>query len=202
MHRYAFDNAIMHAFDNAASRYAHWFWGFFTNKWCWFDLIVVAFSLSDTVYVLTGVTNNSGLNVVRLLRIFRIVRIIHTLEHMRRTLTALLSTIGLIINAFLLFIVIIAIYAVLGVNLFKPQAAQDPQHAFRSFSISCYSLLGIAYGSSNWTEMLLQSGDESDFSFWVCAYFLTFVALVGIIAFNIIVAVMLQVLPRLRSSTL
>jgi len=172
------------------------FWDFFGNTWCWFDLIVVAFSLSDAVYVLAGATGNLGLNTVRLLRIFRIVRIFHTLEHMRRTLGALFSSIGLMANAFLLFVVIISIYAVLGVNLFAQEAEDDPKHTFRSFSASFYSLLGIAYGSTNWTELLWASSDEteasaSNFSA-KCAYFLTFVALVGIVAFNIIVAVMLQ----------
>ena len=174
--------------------YAHWFWEFVNSGWSWFDLIIVLMSLVDTTYVLTAKEGTgTGLSVVRtmrLLRVFRIVRIFHMLEYMRRTITALANSVGLICNAFLLFIVIICIYSVLGVNLLKSYPLTgDP---FTSFSSSFYILLGIAYGAHDWTVYLSASDQDHDPGAIIVTFFLSFIALVGIIAFNIIVAVMLQ----------
>jgi hypothetical protein len=53
---------------------------FFSNGWCVFDLIIVAVSLFDNLYLLAAGGDGSGLSVIRLLRILRIVRIFKRLS--------------------------------------------------------------------------------------------------------------------------
>ena len=85
-----------------------------------------------------------------------------------RTLKVLANSVCLICNAFLLFFVIMCIFSVMAVKLSK-------------------SLLAMAYGAHDWT-VYLSAWNQDD----VVLIFFSFKALVGIIAFNIIVAVMLQ----------
>ena len=177
--------------------YGHWFWPFFSSRWAWFDLIVVLASVVDAAYVLGGGTG-MGLAVMRLLRIFRIVRIGHRLEHMKNILDANLSALGPMMNAFLLFVVVVAIYSVVAVNLFDSDsqpvvgACNYDGACFQSFSVSFYTLLGLATGES-WTpyvhSMLTDNGHVDP---KVVIFFLSYVALVGIVAVNIIVAVLLE----------
>ena len=147
-----------------ANIFGHWFRPFISSAWNWFDLIIVCLSIFDAAYVLSG-GSGKGLNVLRLLRIFRIFRIFNKLDNMRRIMLAILGAMGPVLNAFLLFAVVISIYAVVGVNLF----AKHGHHAFSSFSLSFYTLLGIAAGE-DWTmyarffvlQLPLKCGEWSD----------------------------------------
>ena len=187
--------------------YGHWFWPFFSSRWSWFDMIVVFMSVVDAVYVLAGGSGN-GLAVMRLLRIFRIVRIANKLENLRNILQANLCAMGPVSNAFLLFIVTVAIYSVIAVNLFSQQGAesdtegeggigsggscQENRACFKSFSMSFYTLLGVATGE-NWTPYIhAMTTPEGHIDTSVSIFFLSFTALVGIVAINIIVAVLLE----------
>ena len=187
--------------------YGHWFWPFFSSRWSWFDMIVVFMSVVDAVYVLAGGSGN-GLAVMRLLRIFRIVRIANRLENLRNILQANLCAMGPVSNAFLLFIVTVAIYSVIAVNLFSQQGAesdtegeggigsggscQENRACFKSFSMSFYTLLGVATGE-NWTPYIhAMTTPEGHIDTSVSIFFLSFTALVGIVAINIIVAVLLE----------
>ena len=187
--------------------YGHWFWPFFSSRWSWFDMIVVVMSVVDAVYMLAGGSGN-GLAVMRLLRIFRIVRIANKLENLRNILQANLCAMGPVSNAFLLFIVTVAIYSVIAVNLFSQQGAesdtegeggigsggscQENRACFKSFSMSFYTLLGVATGE-NWTPYIhAMTTPEGHIDTSVSIFFLSFTALVGIVAINIIVAVLLE----------
>jgi voltage-gated sodium channel len=167
----------------------HWFWRFFSNAWSLFDLIIVALSVIDAIYVMIGGSGN-GLAVMRLLRIFRIVRIFNKLEDMKRILNANLKSFSPVLNAFLLFAVIVSIYAVMAVNLFRDHPGADA--TFESFSLSFFTLLGIATGEE-WTSFLRTlNNDDGSVSSVVAVFFVSFISLVGIVALNIIVAVLLE----------
>lgn len=171
--------------------YGHFFWPFFTSGWCWFDLIVVMVSVVDAGYVLTdpGGNNDNNMSVLRLLRVFRIVRIFNKLEDMKRILNANLTAMSPVMNAFLLFAVIISIYAVMAVNMFEEF---NNRENFRSFSTSFYTLLGVATGE-NWTTFINSlTRVEGEIDWQVVLYFVSFIFLVGIVAINIIVAVLLE----------
>ena len=169
--------------------YAHWFWPFFTSGWAWFDLIIVMVSVVDAVYVLVGSDNDNNMSVLRLLRVFRIVRIFNKLEDMKRILNANLTAMGPVLNAFLLFAVIVSIYAVLAVNMLK---GFENGETFSSFSKSFYVLLGVATGE-NWTTFVnTLTKVEGEHDWQVVLFFVSYIFLVGIVAINIIVAVLLE----------
>jgi hypothetical protein len=116
---------FIYSCELALNLYGHWFWPFFSNWWCWFDLIIVTLSLSDALYVLSGGEGTAGLNAMRLLRIFRIVRIFNKLEDMKRILNANFAAFGPVLNAFLLFVVVISIYSV---NSYTPEPRYHPMN--------------------------------------------------------------------------
>ena len=168
--------------------FGHWFRAFFRSAWNWFDLIIVGVSVFDAVYVLSG-GHGSGLNILRLIRIFRIFRIFNKLDNMRRIMYAILAAFGPMLNAFLLFVVVISIYSVMAVNLFRKYSHEH----FQSFSMSFYTLLGVATGE-DWVVYLHQRLRNSDegVDTVVAVFFVSYIGLVFIVAFNIIVGVLIE----------
>ena len=173
--------------------YANWFFLFFSSWWCWFDLVIVILSVVDAAYVLSG-GGGSGLAVLRLLRVFRIVRIFNKLEDMKRILSANVQAFGPVANAFLLFLVLVSIYAVIAVNIFDTGSRECDLDGgcFGSFSLSFYTLMGIATGES-WTPYVhSMKNEDGHVDTAVACFFVSFTVLVGIVALNIIVAVLLE----------
>jgi hypothetical protein len=171
-----------------ANMFGYWFKAFFRSAWNWFDLIIVGVSVFDALYVLSG-GHGSGLNILRLIRIFRIFRIFNKLDSMHRIMHAILAAFGPMLNAFLLFVVVISIYSVIAVNLFRKYSHEH----FQSFSLSFYTLLGVATGE-DWVVYLHNSlrepGEGVDSV--VAVYFVSYIGLVFIVSFNIIVGVLIE----------
>lgn len=155
---------------------------------CWFDLVIVSVSVFDTLYVVFG-GGGTGLSVLRLMRIFRIVRIFNKLDNMKKILNANFAAFGPVFNAFLLFAVVLSIFSVIAVNIFVDKA-DFSQGNFVSFTTSFITLLGITTGEE-WSSFV-RGGPNGDVDVTAAVYFLSFIILVSIMAFNIIQAVLLE----------
>ena len=134
------------------------------------------------------------MSVLRLMRIFRIVRIFNKLENMKKILNANVAAFGPVLNAFLLFGVVLSIFSVIAVNLFFDTPG-NLQGSFESFTSAFITLLGITTGEEWSTYVRAGTGDGEgggDVNVTAAIYFLTYIVLVSIMAFNIIIAVLLE----------
>ena len=165
--------------------YAHWLREFLDSRANIFDTCVVLvsiISLSDD--------SIPGVNVLRLFRIFRMVRVFRSLTHLRILVTALSNSIVPVLYSFMLLGLVMSIYAVISTDFFREV---DPEN-WGDFFTSLFSLFQVATGDS-WasvlTHDLVHAG--SDISPAVIrTFFVSFVLIVGIVLFNVVVAVLLD----------
>lgn len=132
-------------------------------------------------------------NILRSLRILRVVRIFNKLESMHRILAAISSSIKPVLSAFMLFGIVISIFAMLGSKMFRAESyGAHAGEYFGSYSLSFVTLLGIATGDSWVTEIHEMLSPHGHVDPTVAVFFVVFILVVGIVALNIIVAVLLE----------
>jgi len=108
---------------------------------------------------------------------------------------AVTSSLHAVLSAFLLFAVLVCIYAVIGVNILGTPSSYDDdgmkEHAtmhYGTFTAAFVTLLGIGTGYDSWTAEVRVFQNSA-----ICmAFHISFVILVSIVGFNIIIAVMLE----------
>jgi len=182
---------LIYTVELAVNMYTHWFWQFFSNGWCVFDFIVVMMNVVEAIVAAVAASNSGtgGLSLVRMLRIFRIVRLFNKLKSLQKVIMGITSTLLPMSNIVIVFTVINSIYAVLATRLY---AASYPEK-FGSFFLSSFSMFQVATGDSWVTDVVwtLQSDPQTS-STGVLLFFTSYTVSVGIILFNITVAVLLE----------
>jgi len=103
------------------------FWGFgylfFFDNWNNIDLVVVAFSVFETVTVYAALANGddmdtSGASAVRLIRVLRIIRLVGFLERLNLLVTAFVMALQDIVWVVLLILIILYIFGIIAQNFF------------------------------------------------------------------------------------
>lgn len=94
------------------------------SAWNMLDFIVVAASMTDLMFRVSG--NSSGgalksLKALRVLRALRPLRVIGRNEGLRLVVNALLSSIPAMTNVLMVCLLFLMIFAIMGINFFKGQ---------------------------------------------------------------------------------
>jgi voltage-gated sodium channel len=181
---------VLYTIEISINMYVHWFRQFFTNKWHVFDALVVTTSLIEMIISIVSPTDtDSNLALLRLLRIFRVVRLFNKLKSLQKVILGISSTLLPMANIVIVYIVITSIYAVLATNLY----AKSSPDKFGSFFLSTYSMFQVATGDA-WATDVAKTlyEDPRNNGTGVLLFFISYVIAVGIILFNIIVAVLLE----------
>lgn len=155
---------------------------FFTNKEKWwniFDFIIVAISLFAMQY-----------SVLRTLRVLRILRLISSVPSMRLVTNAVLKTIPAMLSISALLSIFYYVYGVLCVEFFGEKFPQW----FGSLPRALYSLFQIMTLES-WSMGIVRPIMEIYPYAWIL--FISFIVLVGMIALNLIVGVIVNSLNEI-----
>ena len=161
-----------------------------------------------------------GVNVLRLFRVFRMVRVFRTSAHLRILMTALANSLVPVLYSFILLLLVMSIMAVLATDFFGKGV---PQH-FGRFFMSLFSLfqgmtnrircrlcctsgltclvITVATGDS-WASVITSDVVEASAAgtvnyspAFIRCYFVFFCLVVGLVLFNVVVAVLLGELVR------
>jgi voltage-gated sodium channel len=157
---------------------------FVTHATNWFDVIIVAVSLFNSISLATGSTI-PGAKVIRLLRLGRVLRLFAAFKDLQKLMAAISAALVPVCNAFLMLLIIVSVYAVLGTNFFRKRS---PEY-FGQFSVSLYTMFQIlAEGIAISREIFQEGKTESDVAF----YFVSYILIVAIGLLNVVVAVLLD----------
>ena len=171
--------------------YVHWCKKFFSNPWSVFDFIIVSLSLIEAIIVavIKNRDQNGGLSLVRLFRIFRIVRVFNKVRPLQRVILGITSTLIPMSNIVVVFLVINSIYSVLATRLYMHSYPDK----FGTFFKTSYTMFQCATGDA-WATQIVETllNDKENNSTAVLLFFASYIVAVGIILFNIIVAVLLE----------
>lgn len=155
---------------------------FFTNNEKWwniFDFIIVALSLFAMQY-----------SVLRTLRVLRILRLISSVPSMRLVTNAVLNTIPAMLSISALLSIFYYVYGVLCVEFFGEKFPQW----FGNLPRALYSLFQIMTLES-WSMGIVRPVMEVYPYAWIL--FISFIVLVGMIALNLIVGVIVNSLNEI-----
>ncbi|XP_013387533.1 sodium channel protein type 4 subunit alpha B isoform X2 [Lingula anatina] len=91
---------------------------YFTDAWCWLDVIIVGIALIGLAAEIMGSGGNVGaLRAMRTLRALRPLRAVSRWEGMRVVVNALIGAIPSICNVFMVCLIFWLIFSIMGVNL-------------------------------------------------------------------------------------
>ena len=156
---------------------------FLKNGWNVFDSVIVLISLIP-------IDRSESAFLLRLLRIFRVLRLISVLPELRFIIDIMLKAIPRIFYVCLLLFIIVYIYGTFGSMVF---ADTDPAR-WSDVGIAMLTLVQVMTLSS-WETVMLPIQQVFPFA-WI--YFLSFIFIAGVAVFNLIIAVLVDVMNATR----
>ena len=156
---------------------------FLKNGWNVFDSVIVLISLIP-------LDRSESAFLLRLLRIFRVLRLISVLPELRFIIDSMLKAIPRIFYVCLLLFIIVYIYGTFGSMVF---ADTDPAR-WSDVGIAMLTLVQVMTLSS-WETVMLPIQQFFPFA-WI--YFLSFIFIAGVAVFNLIIAVLVDVMNATR----
>jgi voltage-gated sodium channel len=156
----------------------HGFWNYFD-----FTLIFLSIlGLSAQLY------HPTFFEIGRMFRIFRIVRLLEISDHLKEVEQRIMSILPTVFSFMLLLLILNYIYAILGMYMYD-----SGKFATCDFSSVVDSLVTLfqVMTLDNWSDVMKDLAANTRFHpFIIQMYFITFVMLTSIIAFNVFIAVM------------
>ncbi len=155
--------------------------------WNYFDFILIVLSvigLFINMFVFPGF-----FQVGRLFRIFRIARLLEISDHLREVEKRIVSIIPTIFSFAALLLILTYIYAIIGMFMFEKKdfGSSDFSSIHDSF-ITLFQVMTL----DSWAEMMkdIIATINSPSPIVIEIYFISFVILTAIVAFNVFIAVM------------
>lgn len=169
----------------ALNLFGYWFLAFVTNAWFITDTVVVVLLIISQF----PDTNLPTLQVLRLVRTLKMIKLLRAQTSLRIILLAIVNSMVPVLHSFAIFFLITSVYAVMSTHFFR---LEEPDF-FGDFTLSLLTLLQIATGDS-WASaitrpMVLNRADGM--GGLVGIFMVSYVLVVGMICFNIVVAVLL-----------
>jgi voltage-gated sodium channel len=155
---------------------------FFKDPWNNFDLAIVAVSLMPSAAF-------ESILIFRLLRLFRILRFISFLPELRFLVEGLLSSFKSAFSIVIILLLVMFIYGVMGTTLYGDIAG------FQNLGDSFLTLFQVLTLSS-WEEIMRRTISAHPFS-WI--YFVTFIFIASIMVLNLFIAVLVDMVSKIRS---
>lgn len=152
---------------------------FFQNGWNVFDLGVIGLCLFGSSYPLTA---------LRSLRILRTLSLIHRIPSMRNLVESFLRAIPGIGSVLMVMLLVLFVYALIGTQLFRAIAPD----MFGSLHVSAFTLFTVLT-LEGWPDVARGVMDEVPLS-WT--YFVSYVILNSIAAFNLLIAVVVSAMQK------
>jgi len=155
--------------------------------WNYFDFILIVMSvigLFANVFVFPGF-----LQVGRLFRIFRIVRLLEISDHLKEVEKRIVSIIPTVFSFAILLLILTYIYSIIGMFMFEKRVFASCN--FSSIHDSFITLFQVMT-LDNWSDVMkdLSANVTAFHPIMIQLYFISFVILTAIVAFNVFVAVM------------
>lgn len=153
--------------------------------WNVFDTVVVI--VSSVSLFAHWFEHPELLAIARLFRVFRILRLLEVSKEMKQVEMKIISIIPTVFSFGLLLGALIYIYAIVGVFLFEHHTYEkanfsDLQHACLTL-FQCMTLEG-------WVDIMYQADAQTNGSWFIKGYFISFIILTVIVSFNVFVAVL------------
>lgn len=155
--------------------------------WNYFDFILITLSiiaLFINMLVFPGL-----LQVGRLFRIFRIARLLEISDHLREVEKRIASIIPTVFSFAALLLILTYIYSIVGMFMFEKKAfALSNFSSIHDSFITLFQVMTL----DGWSEMMkdLTTNVHSFPPIVIEIYFISFVILTAIVAFNVFIAVM------------
>jgi hypothetical protein len=127
--------------------------------------------------------------VGRLFRIFRIVRLLEISDHLKEVEKRIVSIIPTVFSFAILLLILTYIYSIMGMFMFDKQVfASGDFSSIRSSFITLFQVMTL----DNWSDVMkdLKANVHTFPPLVIELYFVSFVILTAIIAFNVFIAVM------------
>jgi voltage-gated sodium channel len=155
--------------------------------WNYFDFILILLSIIGVfgnLFVFPGF-----IQIGRLFRIFRIVRLLEISDHLKEVEKRIVSIIPTVFSFAILLLILTYIYSIMGMFMFDKKifASCDFSSIQDSF-ITLFQVMTL----DNWSDVMkdLKTNVHTFPSIFIEGYFVSFVVLTSIIAFNVFIAVM------------
>jgi voltage-gated sodium channel len=164
--------------------------------WNYFDFILLLLSVTGAfgnLFVFPGF-----FQVGRLFRIFRIVRLLEISDHLKEVEKRIVSIIPTVFSFAILLLILTYIYSIMGMFMFDKKVFVSCD--FSSIQDSFITLFQVMT-LDNWSDVMkdLKANVNTFPPIVIEGYFVSFVILTSIIAFNVFIAVMTsQVQDRLQ----
>lgn len=155
--------------------------------WNYFDFILILLSVIGVfgnLFVFPGF-----FQVGRLLRIFRIVRLLEISDHLKEVEKRIVSIIPTVFSFAILLLILTYIYSIMGMFMFdKKSFASCDFSSIQDSFISLFRVMTL----DNWSDVMkdLKTNVHTFPPIIIEGYFISFVILTSIIAFNVFIAVM------------
>jgi voltage-gated sodium channel len=154
------------------------------------DFLKNGWNVFDSAIGLIPIDRSESAFLLRLLRIFRVLRLIGVLPELRCIIDRRLKAIPRIFYVCLLLFIIVYIYGTFGSMVF---ADTDPAR-WSDVEIAMLTLVQVMTLSS-WETVMLPIQQVFPFA-WIC--FLSFIFIAGVAVFNLIIAVLVDVMNATR----
>jgi len=155
--------------------------------WNYFDFILISLSIIGVfgnLFVFPGF-----FQVGRLFRIFRIVRLLEISDHLKEVEKRIVSIIPTVFSFAILLLILTYIYSIMGMFMFDKKVFTSCN--FSSIQDSFITLFQVMT-LDNWSDVMkdLKENVHTFPPIVIEGYFISFVILTSIIAFNVFIAVM------------
>ena len=160
-------------------------WRFFTNGWNIFDLLVVVVAL---------IPASGSSSVLRVLRLLRIMRLLSAVRSMRLVVSSLGAAIPGMASIGGLLVMVIYVFAVSSTTLFAHLRPKE----FGDLWLSAASLFRIMTGDG-WADFVTPIAAEQA---WIWGYFILFAVVTGLVVLNLLVAVIVESMDRMKAEQL
>jgi hypothetical protein len=153
--------------------------------WNYFDFILIFLSilgLSAQLY------HPTFFEIGRMFRIFRIVRLLEISDHLKEVEQRIMSILPTVFSFMLLLLILNYIYAILGMYMYDSRVFATCNY---STVIDSLATLFQVMTLDNWSDVMKDLAANTQYHpFIIQMYFISFVMLTSIIAFNVFIAVM------------
>lgn len=155
--------------------------------WNYFDFILIVMSvvgLFANIFIFPGF-----FQVGRLFRIFRIVRLLEISEHLKEVEKRIVSIIPTVFSFAVLLLILTYIYSIIGMFMFEKRVfASSNFSTIHDSFITLFQVMTL----DNWSDVMkdLTANVRGFHPLVIELYFISFVILTAIVAFNVFVAVM------------
>jgi hypothetical protein len=153
--------------------------------WNYFDFILIFLSilgLSAQLY------HPTFFEIGRMFRIFRIVRLLEISDHLKEVEQRIMSILPTVFSFMLLLLILNYIYAILGMYMYDSRVFATCNY---STVVDSLATLFQVMTLDNWSDVMKDLAANTQYHpFVIQTYFISFVMLTSIIAFNVFIAVM------------